>query len=465
MPLLNNASSVMVRTFEPDLYRSRLHLRQVLAQVAVISVICTSILVPGVIRSQDFPLIKAEIAILPLVFLLYAWFLLAGIVRKVRWNGMFLIGALYSICFALSTWYGSAMLGQTVILRDFYELPKLWLPVAFFTLAYEAELSEAALQRLLSVFAVALGLICFYAWAQWVGLRFASWLDNIYSAGEHVEVSLLYARRVFSTMGNPNVLGQLMTWSVAAFVLAILLRAGNQTRNILVTLACLITLAMTGSRYGLVDTGLALILVVAMPVTPTRHRLPQFVLPFLLLALFASAVLMVANTNQRTLERFQTLRNPLAMDSFRQRVDNLWRDAVDDFSKSPFLGYGPAKTIFTGIITDSEYLDVLKRFGIFGFIFYLGYYFVPLVLIWGGMRAAQRAGPGLEKRTPATFLAMHLSFVLIITALVMNIGMSTFYSELVRDFLFIWIGLGARAAKSIGDASTRYPWALQMGFR
>src|SRR5689334_21451838 len=224
MPLTNPTGSVMTRAFVVELSSSGTHLPQVLAQVAVISPIVLSIAAPPAIMwDPNSFYLKWEVALLPVIFLVYTWLFLTGLVRGIQLNGMFAVGALYSIAVALSIWYGSVLLGQTMIFRDFYEFPKLWLPVAFFTLAYEARLSEVALRRLVGFFAAALMVICLYAWGQWAGLGFASWLDSVYVAPEHTQAGLQYARRVYSTMGNPNLLGMLMTWSTAAFLLATIL--------------------------------------------------------------------------------------------------------------------------------------------------------------------------------------------------------------------------------------------------
>jgi len=452
MPLTNTAPATL-HAFAHRHSISRTHLRERLAEITVILLILLSILPPLVGWDPDSLYLKWEVVLLPVIGLLYGWLLLAGIFRAIHFNGIFVVASLFSVLVALSIWYGSVILHQSIVLRDFYEFPKLWLPVAFFTIAHEAKLSEASLRRLLSFFAGALALICLYAWAQWGGLEFTHSLDNYYSAGEHVQSALSYSRRVYSTMGNPNVLGQLLTWSIATFLLATVFRVGSQVRNIIVIVACLIALAMTGSRYGLLATALALILVVASSFAAPRPRLSRLALPLVLLPLFAGAILVVSNSNQRTLERFQTLQAPVETDSFRQRADQLWLDALDSFSQSPLLGRGPAKTTFEGIVTDSEFLDVLKKFGLLGFAAYLAFYLFPLLLIWRGMRAARRADPALELRIPATFLVLRLGFVMVLTALIMNVGMSTFYNAVLQSFFFLWIGLSVRSAQSIGDRS------------
>jgi O-antigen ligase len=263
-------------------------------------------------------------------------------------------------------------------------------------------------------------------------------------------------------MGNPNVLGQLLTWSVAAFLLAFLLGIGNRAIVTIVILACLVTLGMTGSRYGLLDGAIALLLVVFMPFTPKR-RLSQALLPLVLLPLCVLAIGVVAASNPRTLERFQTLNDPLHTDSAIERFETRWADALDNFSESPFLGRGPAKSIFAGVVVDSEYLGVLEQFGVLGLLAYLAYYLYPLFLIWQGMRSGTRAGPSLEARLPANYLVMRLGLVMIVTALVMNIGMSSFYNQLLQGFLWIWMGLAARAARTIGEANRVCSFTVRTG--
>jgi len=431
--------------------RSRWDLAQSSARLYVIALVCLSVLAPPILISTALPWVRAEQLLLPVIFAIYGWFLLAGFARPIRPNGMFLIGAIYTICVIFSAGYGYVVLQQRVILSDLYEIPKLWLPVFFFTVAYEADLSEASLRRLLNFFALALLFVCFYAWAQWLGSGVSDRLNVYYSAGQHVESALQYARRAYSTMGNPNVLGQLMTWSIAAFTIAAVFRVGSTARNVFVCFACLITLGMTGSRYALITTALASALIFAMLLSSANpRRKSRLVFAVGLLLVFGSIFAAIANSNRLTLDRFQSLRNPLQTDSLRERLDSLWRDAGDYFIRSPFLGRGPAKTIFSGVVTDSEYLEVLKEFGVVGFLPYLAYFLFPLHLLWTGLRAGKRGSVGLEERLPATFLVLRLGFVMAVTALVMNIGMSTFYNLVLQSFLWIWLGLAARAGKSIG---------------
>jgi O-antigen ligase len=438
-------------TWLPEL-RTRVPLAQTMAQIGVFTLMLAALLMPAIKVRDDLPYLKAEQVLLPFVFLIHGWLMLAGYVKRIRFNGLLLIGMFYCLSILLSMWFGAEVLHHQVLSRDFYEIPKAVLPIVFFTIGYEAELSNASLRNLMTILVFAVLLICLYAWAQFLHLPFTQWLDPYYSAGSPAEMALNSSGRVFSTMGNPNVLSELMTWSFVAFTMAMLHRVGSPIRNMAMAFACLITIVMTGSRYGLLTASLGILLIFGISWGQSRQRVARLSLLLVLLPIFAWTFVAVASTNQITLQRFETLKHPLEADSVRGRLDSLWLDAADEIAKSPVVGHGPAKTMFTGIITDSEYLDVLKEFGVVGFLLYLSYFFFPMSLMWKGLRAARLAGPSVEDAAPATLLTLRLAFVMSSVALVMNLGMSTFYNLLLQGYLWLWMGLGARSAQSISEA-------------
>jgi O-antigen ligase len=421
---------------------------------------CVSLLAPGLTLGSSSLTIKGEVLLLPVVIAIYLWLLLAGRVRVIGFNGMFLVGPLFCLCVSLSLSYGLAVLGHTVILRDLYEIPKACLPVVFFTLGYEANLSEKSLRRVFQFLAGTLFLVCIFAWAQFYRLPFTGQLNVFYSAGEHADRTLMAINRVYSTMGNPNVLGQLMDWGVAAFLLALLLGVGSWRRNLLLLGSCFVTLAMTASRYGLLGGVLDFILVLGLllPTFKNRRRVVQVALLTLSLPVFLLVFRFVESSTFGVSQRFEELRHPLQVDSLRMRLDVVWHEAWTYIAASPWLGHGPAKQVFSEVVTDSEYLDILKQFGVVGLLPYLGYFLLPLALIVRGLRAARNTGHLLEDRFPATLLAVHLAFVMGVTALFMNVGESTLRNAPLQGFLWMWLGLGARAAQTAMEISgTRFP--------
>lgn len=428
-------------------------LRSGLSQACIISLICVSVTAPAIVISQTLPYFKLEALLVPVFLAIYAWLFLVGIARPIRFNGMFVIGFLFFASNAFSLWYGARILGHPVLLRDLYELPKVWLPVAFFTIAYEAALSESSIRRLLSFFSISILLVCVYAWSQFFGLGFTYKLNPLYSMGGHIDVALEYERRVYATVGNPNVLGELMTFCVVLFILAALFRVGSPLRNIAVAASCLITLAMTGSRYGLLNITFAFLLIFVIAVTAKRQRLTRVAVLLALLPAFAWILAGVAASNPQTLERYQTLKEPLQIDSLRERVEGGWLQGWSDFKSSPLFGHGPGKAFLFphDRVLDSEYLNVLREKGSIGFLAFLGYYLYPVYMSWRG-RQALRVASLLTEHAPAHVVCVNAAFAMGILALVMNIGMATFYSPFLQGFLWLWLGVGAGCGARLSEA-------------
>jgi hypothetical protein len=410
--------------------------------------VCLAITAPALIVSADLPFFKAEQLLIPIVAGVYLWMLLAGMARPIRLNAMFAIGLLFCLCNAISIWFGARILGHPVILRDLYELPKVWLPVAFFTIGYEAYLTERSLRKLARYFSLAVVLVCAYAWSQFFGLGFAYKINPYYSPGGHIDAALEYARRVYGTVGNANVLGELMVWCTVILLLAALLNVSNRVSNMAIALACVVTLVMTGSRYGVVNLALALLLILWLATRSKQRRFAPAVLLLLLIPVFVGTYQTVASTNRRTLERYQTLQDPLGIDSLRQRVDDVWLEAWKDFNASLLFGHGPGKAFLSRAdrFIDSEYLDVLREKGSIGFIVFMAYYLYPLTLLLRGRRTIGASDGLLAELAPASAWCVQVGLIMGILALVMDIGMATFYSPFLQGFLWLWMGIGSGCA-------------------
>jgi O-antigen ligase len=420
--------------------------RQILGLTCVNSLMALCLLAPGITLSANLPRLKAELLFLPVIALGYGWFLITGRVRLLTMNRMFWVALSFCTCVILSMWYGSVVLGHGIILRDYYEIPKVWLPVAFFAIAYEAELSESSIRRTLQFLSIVLTVVCLFAWAQFMRLGFAPRLSEIYTAGEHVEYSLKVLNRVYSTMGNPNVLGQLMDFGIVIFLLAFVFQLGSTTRNALVLFMCSVTLAMTSSRYGALVALFALAMVLGLAFHASRNKAIRLIVLSCCLPFFFLSFQVVQSRTFGVQARFEELKHPLQVDSVRVRLDTVWSDALGYIAASPWIGHGPAKETFTDVITDSEYLDVLKQFGFLGLLPYLGYYLLPLWILYKGLVSASRAGPPVEDRYPAMLLTARAAFVMVLCALAMNVGETTFYNPLLQGFLWMWMGLGVRSA-------------------
>jgi O-antigen ligase len=416
-------------------------------RATVIGLMSLSILAPVVRVTGEF-WVKVDQLVLPFIFSVYLLMILAGLAKPIRLNAMFLVSAAFCLCVVLSLVYGTQIIGHPLLARDFYELVKPLLPWMFFTVGLEADLSEGWLRALNKALFFSIALICLYAYGQWFNTSFAAYLQPYYSGGFHDDGSLAHYRRVYSTLSNPNYLGMLMTWVIAAFTLGAILRIGSRSQNIVLLVASLATLAMTGSRYGLIDTFLALVLVLLLPSSEKGRRQRRWAL-LVGMPLVLAAFLAVSSSNQATAERFQQLRNPLGENSLRMRLDGLWRDAADQFLESPVLGHGPAKVIFSNVYTDSEYLQILKQFGLVGLIPYLCLFFIPMRAAWKGFRASASSRIPIDQVLPATWWSLCVSFIMMVISLIMNVGMGTYYNLSLVAFLWIWMGIGVSSAERL----------------
>ena len=420
------------------------------ASITVTSLICASILLPAIHITDNLPWIKPEQALLPIVLLGYVWFLFAGFARTIRPNAMWTVGTVFATCIALSIWYGADVLRHPVLTRDYYELPKAFLPVIFYTIGLEASLTPEMLRRLWRAFSITICSVCLYAWGQFLNLGFTYALNTLYSGGEHIDNGLLLHGRVYSTMGNANVLGQLMTWAIAGFLLLFLCRVGNRGVSIVLLVASSITLAMTGSRYGLITALIAILLSVVLAIKTSRARASSLALFALAVPVIAVLFAITTRTNPGNTARIASLQHPLQADSLRARLDSLWLDAEQDIVKSPIFGFGPAKVFYTGVFTDSEYLDVLKEFGFVGLLAYLAYYFYPLWELRPGLsRLKNGAVPQPRAFLDLQTVTVIFAVVIAITSLLMNFGESTFYNQLLQAFVWLWLGLGVQCARTV----------------
>jgi len=407
-----------------------------------------SILAP-VVRVSDMFWLKLDELLLPIIAIVYFWLMLAGLARPIPPNAMYVVAFVFCLSISVSMAWGTKVLGHPLLARDFFELPKTVFPVLFFTLAYEADLPERSLRALVVWLVPAVLLISAYAYGQWFNLGFTYFLQPYYSGGAHDEGSLEHYRRVYSTLSNPNTLAILMTWVIAAFAMAALFRVGRRFWMLTALVASLITLTMTGSRYGLIDTVFALVLIYLLPAPTESSKLKRRTILFVSIPLVLGAILVVAATNRATLERFQMLESPMRENSLRKRLDSLWIEAADQFLESPVFGHGPARIIFSDIVTDSEYLQILKQFGLIGLLPYLCYFIVPLAMMWKGIKNVMRAGRPLEQEWRGTYWGLCLGFLMPLTCLAMNIGMGTYYDTSLVAFTWMWMGIGVSCANRV----------------
>lgn len=432
----------------------RTWISQHLGEIGVVLLLCGGVLAPQWEISPAEPRLRRELFILAAIIAVYGWMLLIGKAKKVRLRAFYLIGLVFSICIVLSTAYGVGILHHRLSVRDFTEVPKAWMPTLYFAIGYAAQMSEAGLRRLLDFLAITTLLICLFGWAQFFDWRIAALLQPYYGDGGHNDLTLLLYHRVYSTLINPNVLSQFLSWTIIAYVLALVFGVGNRWRNVAVPVFCLINIVLSSSRYGILSVAFGFLFVLGLAVKTRRgiSRVTGLALVFIVL----SGIFVLASQRGSYIiaRRFDELRNPTQAASLRARLDILWVDAFGYFLSSPIIGHGPAKTIFGQTFTDSEYMDILKWYGIVGFSVYALYYYWPLSQIRKGLRGAVNLPSQLEEDLKANLLIVRFGFVMLWMALFMNIGMFTCFNWQLMCYMWLWVGLAVRAAEVVRQAAS-----------
>jgi hypothetical protein len=425
-----------------------------LGEIGVILLLCGSVLVPQWEISPSEPRIRRELFILLGIFAVYGWMLLVGKARGTRFRSYYVIGVVFSISVALSMAYGVQILHHDLSIRDFSEIPKSWLPMLFFSVGYGAQLSESGLRRLLNYLAFATILICLLGCAQFLDWKIALLLMPYYGDGGHNDYTLMVYHRIYSTLTNPNVLAQFLSWTLIVYVLALVFGVGSRLRNVAVAAFCLINIVLASSRYGILSAIFGFLYVVALALK-TKHGLTKMLALVLLFVAFSGIFLMASQNGSYVIsQRFDELRNPSQVASLRGRLDFLWVDAVQYFLSSPIVGHGPAKTIFAEVFTDSEFLDILKWYGLVGFVVYILYYCWPLLQIRRGLKRSVLLPPVLEQELRATLLVTRFGLVMLWMALFMNIGMFTCFNWYLMGYMWVWAGISVRAAEVVTEAAS-----------
>ena len=431
------------------------HTAKSLLALSVFVLMAAVLLCPGIRLGPDFTL-PVEVLLLPAVAYLYFLLVCMGSARPLRVQLFHVFGALFSFSVLVSMLYGSTHFHYVLLIRDYYEVPKMWLPVLFFTVAYEADLNDRAMRRLLTVLGFATLLVCLYGWAQFLDLPGINKLNPYYSGGEHHDLNLQINKRVYSTLGNPNVLGQFLSCVFVCYTLTFLSKVGNRIGSAIIVMTIASTIVLTGSRYALIVSSFGLLFVLGLTLSGAGRAVKLVSFSFLL-GILVWSFMATQKTAMEATRRFQELSHPTEVGSLRDRLDLLWIDAFKYFESSPALGHGPAKTIFTGVWTDSEYLDVLKNYGINGFVFYISMYLWVLLQLWRGLRIHRSWRRQMGETFIENLLFVRLGFVLILAALIMNIGMTTYFDWQFNTFFWLIMGLTVRSAHNIEDLYIRLP--------
>jgi len=423
-----------------------------IARLVVFTFLAAILLSPPIQLSRHFPYFRLEQLLLLLVGYGYLLGVLMRAVSPQRFSYLYVWGVLFSVLQIVSLLYGASVLQHQVVRSDYYEVLKVWLVVALFIVGYEARLGEPALRRFFAALGFCTFAVCLFGVAQYLGWSGAETLNPYFATAEHNIRGLTQSGRVYSTFGNANVLGQFLSAAAVCFMLAFLARVGRRLWTGPLGLFVMFCLILTGSRYALVVLVLGLLLLMLGAVTDPRQLL-KVASAIILISIFVWILLGTTRGPFIHSERYQELRNPLEESSLRTRIDIMWREGWDEFRISPIVGHGPVKHIFTGTGIDSEYLDILRRYGLLGFTAYISIFLWILLKLKRGLRFTRGLKLSLDSPLRASSVMVQAGFILVVMDLLMNVGMSTYTNFQFGSFFWLFMGVAVRSAEFVGDVS------------
>lgn len=289
------------------------------------------------------------------------------------YNAFILSLIAFAIAIIFSTLYGKYVLGVPVAGRDYFELLKIFKFFIVIVAFSRFNLKYHDIYKLLYVIVFSflvssiIGLLQYYSI-----LGFEQITAPLYFPQRLFDVH----NRMMGTFLNPNTYGTALTLGVVVTSVLVFYEK-NVTRKVSLTFVILFfsfVIALTQSRTAIIVLVLALILVIGLNIYNRRFSWKQISL--ILAGIGITVFLFIGLLSDEVISRISTLSNISEDRSWQMRLF-AWYLNLSIFYESIVFGWGPAKMIHTTIV-DNEYILVLRRYGVVGFVIYLFLYLIPL---------------------------------------------------------------------------------------
>ena len=332
------------------------------------------ILLPPARLVEGMPSVRLEEVLVVGFFFIYA------ILKGKQFTRLFSPLTFVDLCFALlllsvslSTYYGWLVLNQTVIIRDYFELVKIFKYYLFYRLSVfaviEGFLKPKELYNALMVFGAVAAIVTLMQFFDLLAVN--SWLSPLYEGGELRGDPFLH--RSIGTFGNPNISGYFFAVLLVLGFSKMIVNSKDYLKSphILVILIMAAAFLTTESRTAVVALPVGILAValqkeVGMKVRDCKERLLNLLVVAGLIISLGVVIYVLP------LEYLHEIKEAFHARSMLARYE-VWWDAYDTAVKSPFLGWGPAKdNMPMGI--DNEYLLQFRRYGLLGLVLLMTMY-------------------------------------------------------------------------------------------
>jgi O-antigen ligase len=411
-----------------------LYINKISIKFIILLLLFFSVVAPP-IRIQGSPYIRME-----LLLVVAAWFLFAfgkaikGEEIKIKWSSAHRWFFYFGGAIIMSLVFVFLVFNIKPASRDFFELAKLLEYFLLFSLAFTANITKEDLKKyypyILLIFGVAalIGIIQYFNLFPSFNRKFIE-----YVAPAHVDGWLRH-KRIVGTTGGPNDFGMLMA-AASLFALTGFLwlkkfkhKAISLAFMFLFGLSLILTLSR--SAFAAFFAGAAFVIFLKYPKKQNvkgRLRLVFLILPILII--LSLSLYLVAPP-----KFMNRINSAVGMDTDRSLQKRLitWRFNFDIYRQSPVFGWGPSKDLM-GTIVDNEWLLLLRRYGLFGTLVFVGLF----LKLYRGM------GRALKKDKESSFSDIFPVFgqAFIVSSAIYMIPASFYHSLQLMPILVLFLGI------------------------
>lgn len=350
--------------------------RKYVVEALVFPFLLVAILMPPLQLSPQLPHIRLEVYILSLLSL---FIVLKKMVDRnydeLRTNGMIIWFVFFVIAVIASIGYSFLILGQDLIVRDFYEIIKIIIYFLFFTLFATLDFSNKQLIKIYGLVILLFIISALIGFAQYLDLGQINQLFSPHYAPTQAH-RILDHHRITGTAYSPVEYGAIM---VLAASIALANAFYYSKRNWKIYSWCsffIFTLAliMTQARAAYIAYLVAVFVLIfygLMKGIKSKEKLKSIMLAVLILGFILVIAIIIAP--QEFFVRAQFMLNMPTDPSWQSRLVK-WQEHISLWRESPIFGLGPDKTALTYNYVENEWLLVLRRYGLLGITAFIAFW-------------------------------------------------------------------------------------------
>lgn len=383
-----------------------------------------TVLSPSISISNSFPDIRPEEFI---IYLLFPFLIPTYLIRKKASNQskrFLIIYFLFFLSVSISTVYGILFLNVPSGIRDYVELVKILKYGLIFLLASYIPINEIELKFLFHTLLLAIIISCCIGILQFFDIfGFANITGPIYLGEKIYKVGI----RLTGTFTNPNSFSVLLGMGLFVSLIFVINKPSKKSQSIYVglILAFLLCLVLSGSRTGLAAATLIVILILISFSMLKKESTGSIISIIILLAIGLFVGTFFAGKD--ILFRLQSGVDILEDESLLARFI-AWYYNILIFLESPWIGWGPAKHLYTSTV-DNEYILNLRRYGV------LGLSISSLIYIYPALVSLS------EFRKKNDLIFSPIIFFILLYFMINNLTNSVYYHIQTMDVWFIILGL------------------------